>query len=82
MTQQQKDWNLLKREAIDRLRSGGELSGSNGALQPLIKDILESALAVELEEHLSKDASNRKNGKVSKTVKSDYGAIELERSRH
>ena len=81
MTQQQKDWDLLKEEAIERLRSSGELSGSNGALQPLIKDILESALAVELEEHLSKDTSNRKNGKVSKTVKSDYGAIELERSR-
>ena len=81
MTHKSKDWDILKREAISRLRSSGELSGSNGAIQPLIKEIIEAALEAELQEHLSQDSSNRKNGKSTKKVKSDYGSIELESSR-
>lgn len=81
MTHKSKDWDILKREAISRLRSSGELSGSNGAIQPLIKEIIEAALESELQEHLSQDSSNRKNGKSTKKVKSDYGSIELESSR-
>lgn len=81
MTHKSKDWDILKREAVSRLRSSGELSGSNGAIQPLIKEIIEAALEAELQEHLSQDSSNRKNGKSTKTVKSDYGSIELESSR-
>ena len=81
MTHKSKDWDTLKSEAVSRLRSSGELSGSNGAIQPLIKEIIEAALEAELQEHLSQDSSNRRNGKSTKTVKSDYGSIELESSR-
>ena len=47
----------------------------------MIKEILEAALEAELQDHLSSDASNRKNGKSKKVVKSDYGSIALENSR-
>lgn len=76
-----KSWESIKSAAISRLRSSGDLSGSQGALQPLIKEILESALEAELEDHLANATGNRKNGKVRKQVKSDYGAINIETSR-
>lgn len=81
MTQKKTDWNQLKEEAINRLRSSGELSGPEGALRPLIKDLLETALEAELREHLTHDDTNRKNGKTRKQLKSDYGSIDLETSR-
>jgi len=81
MTKKKTDWNELKEEAVSRLRTSGELSGSEGALRPLIKELLETALEAELQDHLSSEKGNRKNGKVSKQIKSDYGSIELENSR-
>lgn len=82
MTQTNTDWNELKKEAISRLRSSKELSGKDGALVPLIKDLLETALEAELTEHLKEEKTdNRRNGKTSKTLKSDYGPIELQTSR-
>lgn len=77
----EKSWESIKSAAISRLRSSGELSGSQGALQPLIKEIIETALEAELEDHIACDTGNRKNGKVRKQVKSDYGAINIETSR-
>ncbi len=61
------------------------LTGKGGAFAPLFKQFLEAALQAELEEHLNSDdpdeASNRKNGKVSKTLKTNDGEIELITSR-
>jgi len=82
MTQVTTDWNALKQEAIKRPRASKELSGKDGALIPLIKDLLETALEAELTEHLSEEqADNRRNGKTTKTLKSDYGPVELQTSR-
>ena len=82
MTRVNTDWNELKKEAINRLRTSKELSGKDGALVPLIKDLLETALESELTEHLKEEqTSNRRNGKTSKTVKSDYGPVALQTSR-
>ena len=69
-------------QALDQLRSGQNLTGQDGVLTPLIKQLTEAALSAELDEHL-KDAEqpNRKNGKTSKTVKSAAGAFELETPR-
>lgn len=62
MTQVNTDWNELKQEAINRLRSSKELSGKDGALAPLIKDLLETALESELTEHLKEEQTdNRRN---------------------
>lgn len=69
-------------QALDQLRSGQNLTGQDGVLTPLIKQLTEAALSAELDEHL-KDAEqpNRKNGKTSKTVKSAAGAFELDTPR-
>ena len=50
-------------------------------LTPLIKEILEAALEGEMDSHLSdcKDEgqTNRRNGKLKKTMKTGTGAFEL-----
>jgi len=82
MTRVTTDWNALKQEAINRLRTSKALSGKDGALVPLIKDLLETALDSERTEHLQEEKTdNRRNGKTTKTLKSDYGPVALQTSR-
>lgn len=75
------DYESLKKKALEQFRSGKSLTGKGGAFAPLLKQFLEAALQSELEDHLQWDnpdeAGNRKNGKVSKTVKTNDGEIEL-----
>jgi transposase-like protein len=79
------DYELIKKQALEQFRSGKSLTGKGGAFAPLFKQFLEAALQAELEDHLSSDdpdeAFNRKNGKVSKTVKTSDGEIDLITSR-
>ncbi|HFI9759618.1 TPA: IS256 family transposase [Vibrio parahaemolyticus] len=75
-----KDFDL--EQAIKALQSGQDLTGKDGFLTPLIKQITEAALKAELEQHLEEEAEpNRKNGSSKKTVKSSVGAFELETPR-
>lgn len=68
--------------AIKALREGKDLSGKDGILTPLIKQLTEAAMQAELEEHLaSEDQPNRKNGRTSKTMKSPAGSFELDTPR-
>ncbi len=58
------------------LKEGKGLSGKDGALTPLIKQLTELALQAELESHLSQDLErNRKNGTTTKTMKSSSGTF-------
>lgn len=75
------NWQAIKEAAIIRLKESGELSGKNGAMVPLIKEILEAAIEAELSEHIKESKSNRRNGKTSKQLKSEHGPIDLETSR-
>jgi transposase-like protein len=80
------DFNFeeFSKEAIARLKQGEELTGKEGILTPLIKQILESALDAELSQHLvdaKKSASNRRNGYNRKQVKSTNGGFELSTPR-
>lgn len=69
-------------EAIKALREGKELTGKDGVLMPLIKQLTEAALAAELDQHLSEDVGqNRRNGKTSKNIKTGSGAFELDTPR-
>jgi len=75
------DFEAFQREAIKQLKAGKPIGGKDGVLTPLIKQIVESALKGELQAHLDEEpteAKNRKNGKSSKTMRSDYGSFELE----
>jgi transposase-like protein len=79
------DYESVKKAALEQFRSGKSLYGKNGAFAPLLKEFLEAALQEELETHITdegqNDVSNRKNGKVSKTVRTNDGEIELVTSR-
>lgn len=79
------DYESVKKAALEQFRSGKSLYGRNGAFAPLLKEFLEAALQEELETHISEEAQNevpnRKNGKVSKTVRTNDGEIELVTSR-
>lgn len=68
--------------AIQALREGKDLTGKDGVLTPLIKQLTEAALEAERDAHLAQDcAPNRKNGSTSKTVKSPLGSFELQTPR-
>lgn len=68
--------------ALAALREGKDLTGKDGILTPLIKQLTEAAMKAELDEHLGKeDKPNRKNGCSSKTVKSSAGSFELNTPR-
>lgn len=69
-------------DALAALRNGQDLTGKDGILTPLIKQLTEAALKAELEAHLEKEeAANRKNGTSKKTIKSSTGSFELETPR-
>ncbi len=68
--------------ALSALQNGQALTGKDGVLTPLIKQLTEAALAAELEAHLAPaGTSNRKNGTTGKTVKSSSGSFELDTPR-
>jgi len=64
-------------EAIAALRAGKDLTGKDGVLMPLIKQLTEAALAAELDQLLREDAGqNRRNGRTSKNIKTGNGSFE------
>lgn len=68
--------------AMQALREGKDLTGKNGILTPLIKQLTEAMMQGELEQHLAESsAPNRKNGSTKKTIKSPAGAFELSAPR-
>ena len=69
-------------KALAELQAGKGLTGEDGVLTPLIKQLTEAALKAELEQHLQSETQvNRKNGSTKKTVKSSIGQFELETPR-
>lgn len=61
------------------IKSGKSISGKDGALSSLIKQLTEAALAAEIDSHLTEDLNkNRKNGYSSKTMKSEHGSFNLD----
>ncbi|MHB1947199.1 MAG: IS256 family transposase [Gammaproteobacteria bacterium] len=79
------DFSQFQKEAIDKLKSGQSLTGKDGILTPLIKEILEAALEGEMDSHLldckTQEQANRRNGKLKKTIKTGTGSFELETPR-
>jgi len=51
------------------IKAGKSIGGKDGALGSLIKQLTETALAAEIDSHLSQDLTiNRKNGYATKTI--------------
>ena len=72
-------------QAVKDLMSGKKLTGEDGVLTPLIKELVETALSAEVESHIAEDAlsgkANRRNGYNTKTVKTHSGSFELDTPR-
>ncbi|EQB98077.1 IS256 family transposase [Photorhabdus temperata] len=65
-------------KALKALQDGQALTGKNGILTPLIKQLTEAALAAELDSHLANDLeANRRNGSTKKTLKAPTSSFEL-----
>jgi transposase-like protein len=68
--------------ALKAIQSGQSISGKDGVLAPLVKQLTEAALEAELDSHLAEDVlPNRKNGKSKKTLKTSDGPIDLDTPR-
>ena len=69
-------------KALKDLQSGKDLTGKDGVLMPLLKQLTEAAINAELEHHIeNSEIPNRKNGKGLKIVKTGTGSFELNASR-
>jgi putative transposase len=79
----------IEKEVLDRLLVNYEkpedLIGENGVLRQLTKALMERALEAEMATHLGyqksgpaeKTSGNRRNGKSKKTLKGEFGEIEI-----
>jgi transposase-like protein len=68
--------------ALKALQEGKDLTGKDGILTPLIKQLTEAAMQAELDNHLTEEAApNRKNGTTSKTMKGPTGSFELNNNK-
>jgi len=78
------DLEEFKKDVAKKIREGKGLTGKEGALTPLLKEILEAAMEGEMDEHLreSKEVEeNRRNGHTRKNLKSSLGAFDLSTPR-
>lgn len=75
----------FQKDAIARLKSGQPLTGAGGILTPLLKEIINASLDCEMDQHLEdcneNGESNRRNGKMSKTLKTSDHSFEIETPR-
>jgi len=69
-------------KALEALQSGQAMSGKDGVLAPLTKQLTEAALNTELETHLDDEYEpNRKNGRSQKTLETSTGNIRIDTPR-
>ena len=84
-----REFGDFEREIISGLLNGKPLGGKDGILTDLISYVVERAMDAELGEHLAAEAfaldgvkePNKRNGKQSKTVRTDFGPAQLTTSR-
>ena len=87
---QEKREKAISEELIDELlKKGRTTEDVNGLLKQLTKAVLERALQGEMTEHLGyskhdpsgDNSGNSRNGVARKTLKGDFGEVELETAR-
>ena len=65
-------------------KSGQPLFGKDGAFHQVLEDFLNAALEGEMQGHLEAtkpESGNRRNGKMLKQIKTEYGPAEIETPR-
>ena len=76
------DYEVFRQETIAKMLAGDkELTGKDGLLAPLLKDLLDAALSGEMQAHVDQNRPNRRNGGKSKTVKTGHGPVSVEMPR-
>lgn len=78
------DFKQLQADVIRQLRLGKPLLGKDGALAPLLENILNAALEGEMDAHLTEDersCGNRRNGKMQKQVQTRLGEVTVSTPR-
>lgn len=78
MTEEQ--YTELQAKTLAQLKTGQPLLGKNGALAPLLKQFIETALEAEMETHLGEEErlkGNKRNGRGTKTVKTAAGEVTI-----
>jgi len=85
------DSKNFKKLLMDQVRAGGgtQAMDTKQLFQTLVKDTLEAFLELEMEEHLGypkhdpegRGSGNSRNGGTSKTVRGDFGQMEIETPR-
>jgi transposase-like protein len=85
------DPEALKKLLIAQVRAGGgsQAFDSKALLQNLVKQTVEAFLEVEMEEHLGypkyasegRGSGNSRNGATAKTIRGDFGEVEIETPR-
>jgi putative transposase len=82
-TDSRREW---AQQLVDRARSEGvSLTGEDGLLTSMVREVLQAGLDVEMTEHLGyepyesagRGSGNSRNGSYPKTVKTDVGPVEL-----
>lgn len=81
MKSKKSEADKLFEKALESLKSGKSLEGSDGALTPLIKHLVEASLEGELDSHLNESRPNRRNGKGKKRIKTSHGEVDIETPR-
>nr|WP_262893416.1 transposase [Spirosoma profusum] len=76
------DYATFRQQAIQRMLAGDkELTGKDGLLAPLLKDLLDAALSGEMQAHVEQNRPNRRNGSKAKQVKTAHGPVSVEMPR-
>lgn len=78
------DFNELGAQVLEELKAGKPLFGKDGALAPLLENIINAALEGEMGAHLSEEsrqAGNRRNGKMRKQVQTLVGEVTVSTPR-
>lgn len=78
------DFNELGAQVLEELKAGKPLFGKDGALAPLLENIINAALEGEMDAHLteeSRQAGNRRNGKMQKQVQTPVGEVTVSTPR-
>lgn len=86
-----RDRKEFKKQLMEQVRAGGGASAfdTKQIFQGLVKDTIEAFLELEMEEHLGypkhdsegRNSGNSRNGVGSKTVRGDFGEVEIETPR-
>lgn len=76
------DYTAFRQQAIQQMLAGNkDLTGKDGLLAPLLKDLLDAALSAEMQAHVEQSRPNRRNGSKAKQVKTPHGPVSVQMPR-